>query len=213
MDFGTGGVAALQHLARLPRRPAGPAEQLAVQEEEARIRDDFAVYGYAYDNQDLDAVVDFFADDCVIAAPRGPMRGLADVREHYRAAFAAGTTRHIWSNVIVRVVDPAAEAYVGAYHHTLLLRDEHTCVTGTDIRQLRRVDGAWKIAGRWLTIDTGYPLPSSPASDDRTGQDDHATVEPLEHVCACDREGGQPCFAAELRAGRDIDRFCRELAL
>jgi ketosteroid isomerase-like protein len=158
IDFGAGGVAALQQLARLPRRPAGPVDPAAVQEAEDRIRDDFAGYGYAYDNQDLDAVVDCFAEDCVISAPRGPMRGSADVREHYRAAFAAGTTRHIWSNVIVRVLDPAAEAYLGAYHHTLLLREEHQCVTGTDIRHLRRIDGDWKIAGRWLTIDTAYSL-------------------------------------------------------
>ena len=159
MDFGAGGVAALQELARLPRRPAGPAEQVAVREEEARIRDDFAVYGYAYDNHDLDAVVAFFADDCVVRAPRGSMHGLAELREHYRESFAAGGTRHIWTNVIVRVVDPAAQAYLGAYHHTLLLRGEDSmCVTGTDIRHLRRIAGGWKIAGRWLTIDTGYEL-------------------------------------------------------
>jgi hypothetical protein len=32
------------------------------------------------------------------------------------------------------------------------------CATGTDIRKLRNVDGSWKIAERWLTIDTEYEL-------------------------------------------------------
>jgi len=159
MDLGTGGVAALAQLARLPRRPAGSAGAAAVQEEEARIRDDFTAYGYAYDNRDLEAVLGFFAEDCVISAPRGPMHGHAELREHYGESFAAGRTRHIWSNVMVRVVDPGVEAYLGAYHHTLLMRSDHSrCVTGTDIRHLRRIDGDWKIAGRWLTIDTGYEL-------------------------------------------------------
>ena len=33
------------------------------------------------------------------------------------------------------------------------------------------------------------------------------------HFCACEREGAQSCFAAELRAAGDIDSFCKRLAI
>lgn len=161
VGFGAGGVAALQELAQLPRWPATASEleQAAVLREDARIRDDFTAYGFVYDNRDLDALLGFFADDCVIDGPRGTIRGVHELRGKYRESFASGATRHIWSNVLVRVLDPASEAYLGAYHHTLLLRGERsTCATGTDVRHLQKMDGDWKIASRWLTIDTEYEV-------------------------------------------------------
>ena len=56
-------------------------------------------------------------------------------------------------------------------------------------------------------------------SDDGTGQDDDEVLNPPEHCgapahfCACEREGAATCFAAELRAGADIDSFCKRLAI
>jgi ketosteroid isomerase-like protein len=162
MDFGKGGVAALQDVAQLPRWPAAAdaGERDAVRFEETRIRDDFTVYGYVYDNRDLDAVVDCFTADCVVHSPRGEVHGADELRKKYQENFAGwNMTRHVWANVLVRIVDPASEAYLCAYHHTLLLGDPRSlCVTGTDIRKLRKVDGDWKIAERWLTIDTEYEL-------------------------------------------------------
>jgi ketosteroid isomerase-like protein len=162
MDLGKGGVAALQDVARLPRWAAGAsdADRDAVLLQETRIRDDFTGYGYVYDNRDLDAVVDCFTADCVVHGPRGEVNGADELRKKYVENFAGwNMTRHVWANVLVRVVDPAREAYVCAYHHTLLLGDPRSvCVTGTDIRRLRKVDGDWKIAERWLTIDTEYEL-------------------------------------------------------
>ena len=162
MDLETGGVAALQEIAQLPRWPtgAGDADRSQRMEEEARIRDDFTVYGYVYDNRDLDAIVDFFTEDCVVHSPRGAVNGADELRKKYQENFATWDgTRHIWSNVLVRIVDPAREAYLCAYHHTLLLGDPRSvCATGTDVRKLRKVGGAWKISHRWLTIDTEYEL-------------------------------------------------------
>jgi ketosteroid isomerase-like protein len=162
VDFGTGGVSALHRIARLPRWAAGAsdAERLAVRHEEGQIHDDFTAYGYAYDSRDLDAIIDFFAGDCVVHSPRGAVTGADDLRKKYLENFAGwNMTRHVWSNVLVRIVDIGSEAYLGAYHHTLLLGDPRSvCATGTDIRKLRNVDGSWKIAERWLTIDTEYEL-------------------------------------------------------
>ncbi len=162
MDLGAGGVAALQEIAQLPRWPAGTGEVERSQliEEETRIRDDFTVYGYVYDNRDLDAIIDFFAADCVVHSPRGAVNGSDELRKKYLDNFATWNgTRHIWSNVLVRIVDRTSEAYLCAYHHTLLLGDPRSvCATGTDIRKLRKVNGDWKISHRWLTIDTEYEL-------------------------------------------------------
>jgi hypothetical protein len=162
VDFGNGGVAALQEIAGLPRWPAGAseAERDAVLFEETRIRDDFAVYGYVYDNRDLDAVVGCFTTDCIVHSPRGAVNGAAELRKKYEENFAGWTmTRHVWANLLVRIVDPERDAYLTAYHHTLLIGEPRSlCVTGTDIRKLRKVDGDWKIAERWLTIDTEYEL-------------------------------------------------------
>jgi ketosteroid isomerase-like protein len=163
VELATGGVAALQEIARLPRWPDGTPEtaQLALLRAEAQLRDEFMVYAYAYDNSDLDTVTGFFADDCVMVNPRGPVRGVQAIREKYRAQFSAGTmTRHIWSNIIVRFLDAVpSEAYVTAYHHTMMLSGERAvCATGTDIRRLRETGGIWKITQRCVTIDVEYPV-------------------------------------------------------
>jgi uncharacterized protein (TIGR02246 family) len=164
VDIRSGGVAVLQEVARLPRWPVGTSEggQLALLREDAQLRDDFMVYTYAYDNRDLDTIISFFADDCVMTNPRGPVTGVQAIREKYRAQFGIWTTtRHIWSNIIVRFLDALpSDAYVAAYHHTMLLSDERTVsATGTDIRRMRRIDGVWKIAERCVTNDVEYPVP------------------------------------------------------
>ena len=159
MDFGTGGVSALHELAQLPPTPDGASE--AWLHAERRIRDDFTVYSYAHDSRDLEKVLGFFTADCVVVGPRGrTVHGAGELRAKYQQTFAAaGGTRHVWANVLVRIVDPAREAYLGAYHHTLLLGPErNVCATGTDIRHLRKVGDDWKIARRWLTIDVESEL-------------------------------------------------------
>ena len=144
MDFGSGGLAALQKLASLPRWPdhVSEADQLDLLREEAAIGDQFMVYAYAYDNSDLDAVLTFFTDDCVIRNPRGEVRGAKDLRDNYVLLFSYWKfQRHAWSNVIIRFLDTTpSEAYIGAYHNAILVSDERTLAgTGTDIRHLKKV--------------------------------------------------------------------------
>jgi ketosteroid isomerase-like protein len=164
LDFRKGGLTALQELVSLPRWPedASDADQLDLLREDAVIRDQFEMYGYAFDNQDLDTVLDFFTDDCVITNPRGQVSGAEAVRDNYLLLFGywKSTSRHAWSNVTVRFLDTAlSEAYVGAYFSGTLVSDERTFAgTGTDIRHLKKMNGIWKIAERWITDDVAYAI-------------------------------------------------------
>jgi ketosteroid isomerase-like protein len=163
MQLGEGGLAGLQDLARLPLWPngaSGPARMNLILEE-AAIRAEFMSYAYAYDNHDLDAVLDHFTEDCVIDNPRGQVAGAEAIRANYRVLFGYWkTTRHMWSNIAVRFVDATpTQAYVGAYHHAVLLSDERTLAgAGTDVRRLEKVGESWKIARRWITDDVDYTV-------------------------------------------------------
>ena len=161
MDFGKGGLAAMQYIAGRPRWPDGSSEaqRLTLLLEEAAIMDAFMSYAYAYDNQDLDTVLAFFTDDCVIDNPRGQVVGAAAVRANYRVLFGYwADSRHAWSNIAVRFLDPTT-AYVTAYHHAVLLADDRTLAgAGTDIRLLHKIDGVWKITRRWITDDVDYSI-------------------------------------------------------
>lgn len=164
MVLGKGGLAALQELVDRPRWPdyASAVDQCDLLREEAVIRDQFMTYGYAFDNQDLDTVLSFFTDDCVITNPRGQVRGANAVRDNYLLLFGywKSTSRHAWSNLTVRFLDAAlSEAYVGAYFTGTLVSDEQTFGgSGTDIRHLKKIDGIWKIAERWITDDVAYNI-------------------------------------------------------
>jgi ketosteroid isomerase-like protein len=163
VDFGTGGLTALQHIAGLPRWPddASDAQRLNLLLEEAVVRDEFMAYAYAYDNQDLDAVLRCFSEDCVIDNPRGQVVGAAEIRANYLVLFGYWkASRHVFSNVTVRFLDAAAtQAYVICYHHGLLVADERTLAgAGTDIRRLRKQDGRWLIDRRWITDDIDYTI-------------------------------------------------------
>jgi ketosteroid isomerase-like protein len=163
VDFGKGGLAALQYIASLPRWPDGASEaqRLKLLLEEADLMADFELYAYAYDNQDLEKILGFFTDDCVIDNPRGQVIGADALRANYRVLFGYWqASRHAWSNIAVRFLDPTpTQAYVTAYHHAVLLSDERTLAgAGTDIRLLHMLDGSWKIARRWITDDVDYTI-------------------------------------------------------
>lgn len=163
MDFGKGGLTALQYIAALPRWPdnASEAQRLNLLLEEAVIRDEFMAYAYAYDNQDLDSVLRYFTEDCVIDNPRGQVVGAGAIRANYRVLFGYWkTTRQVWSNLTVRFLDATAtQAYIVAYHHAVLLSDERKLAgSGTDIRRLHKLNGRWMIARRWITDDVDYTI-------------------------------------------------------
>jgi hypothetical protein len=62
------GLDEVRKVTELPRWPAGatPEVRLELLHEESLLRDQVAAYGYAFDAGDLDAVMEFFADDCII---------------------------------------------------------------------------------------------------------------------------------------------------
>jgi hypothetical protein len=156
------GLASLQEISALPRRPEGvdhSGQQYLASAEEL-IRDDFTAYGYAFDNCDLDAVMAHFSDECVINNPRGQVVGVAAIRKNYRLLFDYWKLmRHMWSNVIVRFPNGLDEAYVGAYHYGLLISDERTLAgVGTDVRRLQERHGRWKIVERWITDDIDFAI-------------------------------------------------------
>jgi ketosteroid isomerase-like protein len=162
-DLSEGGLSALQQIADLPRWPAdaSPARRLELLLEEAIVMDQFMAYAYAYDIQDLDATLQHFSADCVIDNPRGQVVGASAIRTNYRVLFGYWqASRTSWSNVTVRFLDAAAtQAYVGAYHHELLVSDERRlAAAGVDIRRLHKVDGRWLIARRWITDDIDYTI-------------------------------------------------------
>lgn len=164
------GLDDLQAVAALPRWPEGASHEIRTElaREESTIRDSFAVYGYAFDNRDLDTVMGFFADDCVITNPRGKVAGRAAIRANYQVLFGYwSSTRHLWVNVVVRFPS-TTDAYLAAYHYATLVSSERTLAgTGTDLWQLRKTDGVWRIAERWITddIDHEISLYVGPAED------------------------------------------------
>jgi ketosteroid isomerase-like protein len=163
VEFGPGGLTALQHIAALPRWPdnASQSQRLSLLLAEAAIRDELMAYAYAYDNQDLDSVLRYFSEDCVIDNPRGRVVGVDAIRANYRVLFGYWkVTRQIWTNVTVRVLDTAAtQAYAVAYHHAVLLSDDRKLAgSGTDVRRLRKLGDRWVITQRWITDDVDYTI-------------------------------------------------------
>jgi ketosteroid isomerase-like protein len=163
VDFGKGGLAALQYIAELPQWPkeASAEQRMRLLLEEAVIRAEFMAYAYAYDNQDLDSVLQYFSNDCVIGNPRGQVTGADAIRANYRVLFGYWqASRHTWSNITVRFLDAAAtQAYVVAYHHALLISEERTLAgAGTDIRRLHKSNDRWLITRRWITDDIDYTI-------------------------------------------------------
>lgn len=164
------GLASLQDIAELPPRPEGidPSTELSLAAAEEAIRDDFTGYGYAFDNRDIDRVMSYFSDDCVITNPRGRVAGAVAIRSNYRLLFDYWkVTRHLWTNVTLRFPS-TTEAYLGAYHYAVLVSAERTLAgIGLDIRRLRPMNGRWKIVERWITddIDFAISVHSGPVED------------------------------------------------
>lgn len=159
MEIRGGGLDDLQAAAALPRWPEGLSAEARVElaSEEGAIRDRFTVYCYAFDNQDLETVMGFFADDCVITNPRGTVSGHAAIRVNYQVLFGYWSMiRQLWGNVLVRFRSPT-EAYLAAYHSAILVSADQTLAgMGTDLWRLKKFDGHWKIVERWITDDVDH---------------------------------------------------------
>jgi len=161
VDLSTGGLDALRRIAALPHWPDGaPATRERLLIEEAVLRDDLIAYGYAMDAGDVDAVMEYFADDVVITNPRGRYQGSEIVRKNYVYLFAQWSRmRHLWDNVVVRFPSREDEAFRASYIYGMLARpDKAFGAVSTDVHRLRKVAGRWKIVERTITDDLSHNI-------------------------------------------------------
>jgi uncharacterized protein (TIGR02246 family) len=143
---------ALEQMAR-PRN-AGAAWENA--REGMAVRDLLARYTYALDRGDVDAMMGFFTDDCVITNPRGTFSGPDVIRADLEDHISKGDHRfHLWSNVVVRMSDDFLEAAVTAYFLAVLQREAAPArwVGGLSADTVVKRDGRWQIRARTTTVD------------------------------------------------------------
>jgi ketosteroid isomerase-like protein len=162
VDILGGGLDALRRVAELPRWPPGasPAVRDQLLAEEAVLRDELLVYGYAMDAGDVDAVMTYFSDDVAISNPRGRYQGSDIVRKNYEYLFSQwAVTRHVWANVIVRFPEREDEAYRASYIYGFLSKPGRAFgAVSSDVHKLRKIGGRWKIVERAITDDLSHTI-------------------------------------------------------
>jgi ketosteroid isomerase-like protein len=110
----------------------------------------------AFNAHDLDAVMSFFADDCVLEMPRGPdpwgrrLQGLDDVREGLASRFAGIPDVHYGEDRHWAAGDRACSEWLLTGTST---QGETIAVRGCDLFELRdgkvvRKDSYWKLVER-----------------------------------------------------------------
>ena len=120
------------------------------------VRDLINRYAYALDQGDLDGLMEFFADDCVINAPRGTLAGASAIRAHYERVISESDHRfHLLTNMIVRMGDDFGSARVTTYFFGVLQNhgEPLRTVGGLLADQVVKRDGQWKICARSVSID------------------------------------------------------------
>jgi ketosteroid isomerase-like protein len=156
INLNSGGIDKMREVISLPRWPEGSSTAMRAElvREEAELRDQLIACGCAYDAHDLDSVMDNFADDCVVASPRGRRVGVDAIREHYLSLFRDWQSmRHLRLNVVIRF-SSAHEAYRCYYYHVFLASaDRMLSHIGTDVQRLSKISGRWKIVERYITRD------------------------------------------------------------
>lgn len=127
--------------------------------DELQIRNLIARVAQLADHGDAEEYAGLFTEDAAWEFPGGPRHGRADIlagardRRRQRVTGPGSATRHIIATVAVRVVD-AATATADSYFQ--FWRDTATAPTlfnmGHYHDELRREDGAWRIARRKITL-------------------------------------------------------------
>ena len=162
LDIGAGGLDVLRKVAALPRWPvsATPEMRQRLIAEEAVLRDELIAYGYAMDAGDVDAVMQYFAEDVVITNPRGRYAGSEIVRKNYRFLFDQWSAmRHVWANIVVRFPEREDEAYRASYIYGLLSAPAKAFgAVSTDVHLLRQIGGRWRIVERSITDDLSHTI-------------------------------------------------------
>jgi hypothetical protein len=142
-------------------RPRNQRPTLDEVREELAVRDMVARYVYTFDQGDLEGVLQFFTDDCVISSPRGSVSGSVENRANYEHLIGDYRHRqHFLTNVVVRLFDGLREGVVTCYHQAVLQPEEGSAgmVGGVLVDRVVKVGGGWKIAARTSTIDLAYEV-------------------------------------------------------
>jgi uncharacterized protein (TIGR02246 family) len=124
---------------------------------ELAIRDLIARYAYSWDQGDLDAVMAFFTEDCVITNPSGEVSGSAAIRANYQQKLRdVPRRRHLVGNVVVRLSEDLREGWLtAAYSAVLEPRDSSPrTISGLIADTVVKPAGEWKIRTHSVCIDT-----------------------------------------------------------
>jgi uncharacterized protein (TIGR02246 family) len=138
-------------------RPRARQPTLDQLREELALRDLIGRYAYTWDQGDLDGLMEFFTEDCVITNPRGTVVGSTAIRANY-AEMLRDTPRrqHLFCNVVVRLSDDLREGWLTAYHYAVLepKQDPSRTVSGLVADNVVKQADEWKIRARSVCIDT-----------------------------------------------------------
>lgn len=128
-----------------PRKAEAPWEK---SREGMAVRDLFARFTYALDQNDLDAIMEFFTDDCVMTNPRGTFSGLGAVRAEFEKRHRPEDRRfHTWSNIVVRLTDEFLAGTITAYFLAVVQRGGEPArwVGGLRADKVVKRNGQWRI--------------------------------------------------------------------
>lgn len=148
----------------IPKRTATSVEdRIASLETDLELRDVLARYIDALDSGDLDAIMRFIHDDCVIVGPRGTLVGKDEIRRDYEFILANSSARvHRATNVVVRVIADD-EAWIASRNHATLQRLDGTliAVVAVVVDGLLK-DGEWRMRQRRVAPIVSYSLDHEP---------------------------------------------------
>jgi uncharacterized protein (TIGR02246 family) len=161
---------------RIPKETATTVEdRIASLETERDLRDVLARYTDALDSGDLDAIMRFIHDDCVIVGPRGRLAGRDEIRRDYEFILANSRARvHRATNVVVRVVADD-EAWIASRNSAILHRHDGTLIAVVAVVVDRLLkDGEWRMLQRRVAPIVSYaperaPFTLVPAVADQVG--------------------------------------------
>jgi uncharacterized protein (TIGR02246 family) len=149
--------------------------RIAALETDRELRDVLARYIDALDSGDLDAIMCFIHDDCVIVGPRGTLVGKDQIRQDYAFVLANSTARvHRATNVVVRVVADD-EAWIASRNSAILRRHDGTLIAVVAVVVDRLLkDGEWRMQRRRVEPIVSYapdhePFTLVPAGVDGVG--------------------------------------------
>jgi uncharacterized protein (TIGR02246 family) len=138
-------------------------DRIASLETDLELRDVLARYIDALDSGDLDAIMRFFHDDCVIVGPRGTLAGKDEIRRDYEFVLANSTARvHRATNVVVRL-SAEDEAWIASRNDAILRRRDGTLigVAAVVVDRLLK-DGEWRMRQRRVAPIASYTLDQAP---------------------------------------------------